>query len=91
MGSYSTHWWLKDRMALRYGDVFLVVSPGLLCCVVSNADAITEILGNRERFPKPLENYESLSMYGPSIFTVRHQSVSSLPAADRRRPKASSL
>jgi hypothetical protein len=68
--AYNTHWWVKDRMSQRYGDIFLAVSPCSMCLFASNTDAITAILGDPVRFPKMLDGYDDFRLYGPNILSV---------------------
>ncbi|KAA8900014.1 cytochrome P450 [Sphaerosporella brunnea] len=64
---YSTHWRVQGRWNQRLGAVFLAVSPTRITAFVADAGAIREIMADRERFPKSLEQYQTLNMYGPNL------------------------
>lgn len=51
-------------------DVFLTVSPTRLHCFVADADATTQITTRRTDFPKPLEMYKSLDIYGKNLVST---------------------
>jgi hypothetical protein len=55
----------------RRGDVFLVVSPGMLFLVVCNAEAIRQICSRREHFPKCDETYEILRQFGDNVLAAK--------------------
>lgn len=67
----------------RMGDIFLTVSPGLTNVWVANAEAIHQITSRRVDFPKPLESYKILEVFGRNIITTegvewkQHRKVSS--------------
>ncbi|KAI0592271.1 cytochrome p450 monooxygenase [Pyrenophora tritici-repentis] len=51
-------------------DIFLVASPSKNWCFVANAEAIDQIATRRNDFPKPLEMYQSLNIYGKNLVTT---------------------
>ena len=51
-------------------DVFLVAAPSKIWCFVADAEAIDQIATRRNDFPKPLEMYESLNIYGKNLVTT---------------------
>jgi hypothetical protein len=52
------------------GDVFLVVSPTIIHCFVADAEAVTQITTRRNDFPKPLEMYKALDIYGKNLVST---------------------
>lgn len=58
------------RIFEKLGDVFIFVSPFYLLLNTSNAEAIYQFTSRREAFPKPLENYAILSMFGENVVTT---------------------
>lgn len=54
----------------KHGDTFITVSPGKLYVWVSSPDAIHQIAQRREAFPKPLETYRILDVFGRNIVTT---------------------
>jgi hypothetical protein len=73
--TYNTHWRVGGRMVQRLGSVFLVASPRGLTAFVADAEAVREIMMNRERFPKPVGLYRRISIYGPNLIAVSCVSV----------------
>jgi len=51
-------------------DVFLLVSPTLILVFVADAEAITQITTRRNDFPKPLEMYRALDIYGKNLVST---------------------
>lgn len=51
-------------------DVFLVASPSRINVFVADADAITQITTRRNDFPKPLEMYGALDIYGKNLVST---------------------
>ncbi|EKD16552.1 cytochrome P450 [Drepanopeziza brunnea f. sp. 'multigermtubi' MB_m1] len=52
------------------GDVFLQVSPGSVQVWLANAEALHQVTSRREAFPKPLESYRILDIFGRNIITT---------------------
>jgi cytochrome P450 len=48
-------------------DVFIAASPSKLTAFVADADVITQITTRRNDFPKPLEMYSRLDIYGKNL------------------------
>ena len=48
-------------------DVFLVASPSKVLAFVADAEVITQITTRRNDFPKPLEMYSRLDIYGKNL------------------------
>lgn len=51
-------------------DVFLVAAPGGINAFVADAEAITQITTRRNDFPKPLDMYAGLNIYGKNLVTT---------------------
>ncbi|KAL6707814.1 hypothetical protein ACN47E_003714 [Coniothyrium glycines] len=51
-------------------DVFLVASPHAINAFVADAEAITQITTRRNDFPKPLEMYTGLDIYGKNLVST---------------------
>lgn len=51
-------------------DVFLVVSPTRIHAFVADAEAVTQITTRRNDFPKPLEMYGALDIYGKNLVST---------------------
>lgn len=54
----------------RLGDTFMTVSPGGILIWTASAPAISQICSKRDAFPKPLESYEILNIFGRNVVTV---------------------
>ena len=54
----------------KLGDTHILVSPFHMLLHTVNAEAIQQIASRREAFPKPLENYTILSMFGENVLTT---------------------
>ncbi|TVY54500.1 Cytochrome P450 4B1 [Lachnellula cervina] len=52
------------------GDLFLTVSPGTIQAWVTNAEAIHQITARREAFPKHIEKYKVLDIFGRNILST---------------------
>lgn len=67
------NWTWRDRFALleKLGtDTFLTVSPGGNTLYVANASVINEITSRRNDFPKPIQDYKILEIYGKSLISL---------------------
>ncbi|KAF2134388.1 cytochrome P450 monooxygenase-like protein [Dothidotthia symphoricarpi CBS 119687] len=51
-------------------DVFIVASPSGLIAFVANAEAVTQMTQRRNDFPKPLEMYGALDIYGKNLVST---------------------
>lgn len=51
-------------------DVFLVVSPSKLSAFVADAEVVTQITTRRNDFPKPLEMYTRLDLFGKNLVST---------------------
>lgn len=63
-------WRLLFEPVKRSGDMLITVSPGSMYVWVTNAEAIYQITSRREAFPKPLEPYRILELFGRNIITT---------------------
>lgn len=76
-------WDLLFEPVKKAGDIFLAVHPGGIHIWVTNAEAMHQITSRREAFPKPLESYKILEIFGRNIISTegaewkRHRKVSS--------------
>ena len=51
-------------------DVFLIASPYRIHGFIADADVVTQITTRRNDFPKPLEMYGALDIYGKNLVTT---------------------
>lgn len=58
------------RSFRKKGDILLLVSPSVIQIYVANPEAIYQITAQREAFPKPLENYRILDVFGRNVITA---------------------
>lgn len=67
--------WARKYAAFKdmNSDVFLVVSGGFIVLWVSDADVASEIIARREDFPKPIESYAVLDLFGSNVVTTAGQ------------------
>jgi cytochrome P450 len=54
----------------KFGEVFISVSPYRNIVWVASAEGILQIAQHRDAFPKPLESYAILDLYGRNIITT---------------------
>ncbi|KAH7148802.1 cytochrome P450 [Dactylonectria macrodidyma] len=57
-----------ERFA-RHGDIFIVVSPGMLFLMVANAEVVCQLTSKPQQFPKLTETYEILRQFGDNVLT----------------------
>ncbi|KAI0020085.1 cytochrome P450 [Xylariomycetidae sp. FL0641] len=53
----------------RIGDTFLMVTPTGIMMITENADLIHQATTKRDAFPKPIEHYSILSLFGENLVT----------------------
>jgi cytochrome P450 len=63
-------WELLYEPFEKRGDVFLSVSPGSINVWLANAEAIHQVTSRREAFPKPLESYRILEIFGRNLIST---------------------
>ncbi|KAI9925883.1 hypothetical protein AWENTII_011987 [Aspergillus wentii] len=73
ISSFKSRWCAKERFHEKYGPVYLIASPGSLTCAVADAGAISQIFMDRRGFPKPVEQYEPVAIFGPNVVTCSDQ------------------
>ncbi|UNI15718.1 hypothetical protein JDV02_002224 [Purpureocillium takamizusanense] len=66
-------YWSGWKLFERYGEAFLVVSPGFRVLYVANAEMITQIFAKREQFPKWVARYHILRLFGENLITAEGQ------------------
>lgn len=54
-------------------DMFIVCTPGRNTLFVANAEATSQIVTRRNDFPKPLEMYGSINIFGTNVVTTEGQ------------------
>lgn len=70
-------------------DAFFVVSPSKNELQIADAEAISQITTRRNDFPKPLEMYGSLDLYGKNVVTLEgqmwrhHRKITSPPFTEK--------
>ena len=57
----------------KLGDTYITVSPGGNTLSTADASVISQITTRRNDFPKPVEMYGSLNMYGKNVVTTEGQ------------------
>lgn len=62
-----------EPFAVRGVDTFLTVSPERIVLNTAEASVITQITNRRNDFPKALEVYKSLQIYGENVVVVEGQ------------------
>lgn len=63
-------WTLQFEPFQKRGDVFLTVSPSSIHVWLANAEAIRQVAAGREAFPKALESYRILDIFGRSLLST---------------------
>ncbi|KAE8380606.1 cytochrome P450 [Aspergillus bertholletiae] len=66
-GAYKTRWITKNRLHIRHGGAYMLINPSLSTCMVSDASVVCQVSMSRHGFPKALQHYKALDMYGPNI------------------------
>ena len=70
-------------------DTFIVVTPEINILHTADADVISQITTRRNDFPKPLEQYDSLSLYGKNVVASEgqlwrhHRKITSPPFSEK--------
>ncbi|KAL2049437.1 hypothetical protein ABVK25_010341 [Lepraria finkii] len=63
----------KNKSHLEKGDVFVVVTPGRNWLYLCNAEALLDVFQRRADFPRPLELFEMVKVFGPNLSTTDGQ------------------
>lgn len=70
-------------------DMFLLVSPGRISLMVADAEAHTQICTRRNDFPKPIEMYGSVDLFGKNVVSTEgsiwrhHRKITSPPFTEK--------
>ncbi|KAL3430294.1 cytochrome P450 [Aspergillus tetrazonus] len=67
--AFRGRWDVKDRLARKYGGVYLSVAPGLISCHVGDAEVVSQVVKERKGFVKPVKHLEAFEMYGRNVLT----------------------
>ncbi|KAH8820906.1 cytochrome P450 monooxygenase-like protein [Xylogone sp. PMI_703] len=76
-------WHLLHEPFKKLGDVWISVSSTEMIIWLANAEAIHQVTSRREAFPKPLESYRLLDLFGRNVVTTegaewkQHRKISS--------------
>lgn len=54
----------------EHGDILVIVYPSMTLIFLANAEAIHQITARREAFPKTLESYKILDIFGRNILST---------------------
>jgi len=90
--SYMTPDWTWNMLHEpfeQHGDTFLVVAPGRNSLYVADAEAISQITSRRNDFPKPLEMYGAVDIYGKNVVSTEgsvwrhHRKIVSAPFTEK--------
>jgi len=71
------------------GDTFLVVAPTHNSLFVADAEAHAQITARRNDFPKPLELYKTIDIFGKNVITTEgsvwrhHRKITSVPFSEK--------
>ncbi|KAJ0416922.1 cytochrome P450 [Aspergillus carlsbadensis] len=65
----TSRWVLKDRQVKKYGKVYLVVTPRVVLCNVSDAGVVVQVTHSTGGWPKPIWQYQAVELYGPNVVT----------------------
>lgn len=83
-------WDEKYKPFKRIGsDVFLTVAPGRCTLFVADAEAHSQITTRRNDFPKPIEIYGSVDLFGKNVVSTEgsvwrhHRKITSPPFTER--------
>ena len=80
---------LHDTFRELGTDVFLLVAPGHNHLYVADADAISQITTRRNDFPKPIEMYGSVDIFGKNVVSTEgsiwrhHRKITSPPFTEK--------
>ncbi|KAL2788298.1 cytochrome P450 [Aspergillus keveii] len=65
----TSRWALKNRQVRKYGKVYLVVTPRVVMCNVSDAGVVVQVTHARGGWPKPIWQYQVVELYGLNVIT----------------------
>ncbi|OTB08909.1 hypothetical protein M426DRAFT_316209 [Hypoxylon sp. CI-4A] len=75
-GNFSRYNWRGWEVEDKYqshaemGDVYMLVTPGRNWLYLCNPESLMDVFRRRLDFPRPLELYEMLNIFGPNLSTV---------------------
>ena len=70
-------------------DIFLLVSPGANHLFVADPQVISQIVTRRNDFPKPIEMYQSIDLFGKNVVSTegsiwrRHRKITAPPFTEK--------
>lgn len=82
------HWVWNEKYDIydKFGSgIFLLCTPGKNTLYVANAEVNSQIVTRRNDFPKPLEMYKSISLFGDNVIATEgqlwrhHRKITSAP------------
>ena len=82
-------WTSRYTLYKKLGDTYMVVAPGGNILTTADASVISQITTRRNDFPKPIEIYGSLNIYGKNVVTTEgqewrhHRKITSPPFAEK--------
>lgn len=83
-------WSKKYDMFKEAGaDMLLIVSPGGLDLLVADADVVGQMTTRRNDFPKPIERYAGVDIYGKNVVSTEgaywrhHRKITSPPFTEK--------
>lgn len=82
-------WHLLHEPFAKHGDSFLVVAPSRNTLYVAGAEAISQITSRRNDFPKPIEMYAAVDVYGKNVVSTEgsvwrhHRRITSTPFTEK--------
>lgn len=82
-------WFMLHAPFDKIGDTFLVVAPGRNSLYVADAEAISQITSRRNDFPKPIELYGAVDVFGKNVVSTEgsvwrhHRKITSTPFTEK--------
>ncbi|KAJ6009305.1 hypothetical protein N7522_004321 [Penicillium canescens] len=61
------HFSVRDRRTKQLGTMYIIATPENVRCHVADAAVVNQICSSRHQFPKPLDHYGSMTLYGPNV------------------------
>lgn len=80
---------LYDPYERVHADAFLVVTPGSITLNAANASIINQITTRRNDFPKPIEIYRAVDIFGKNVVSTegsvwrQHRKITSPPFTEK--------
>jgi len=82
-------WEFRFAPFSKVGTTFIIVTPVKNIIATADADVITQITSRRNDFPKPIELYDILEIYGQNLLTVegkawrKHRRITAPPFTEQ--------